>query len=202
MCDRALYYFNAINPSNNKEWLIIHLVKYDEVMNGNSEGPWMYTTLKHVSWPEPKANHFRRIRTWPASDFPDLLLFGDEAFNNLLVRNQQGIDARRRAKDITILKNTESAHKRIVIGYSESPTTWIDLIRKGEDIVDPSTPYRWGYALNVAPSHARVFNLLVKPNTLLADGCRPNLMTGDFKRRIISFRGFLQDTTITIITLV
>jgi len=155
LCDRALYYFNTINPSDNKEWSIIHLVKYNEVVN------------------ESKANHFRRIRTWSASDFSDLLLFDDEAFNNVvrielgvtfqLVRDQQGltwntyqqgINAWRRAKNVTILRNPASARRRAVIGYSGLPTTWIDLVRKGEGVVDPKTPYRWGYALYVAPSLA------------------------------------------------
>jgi len=33
MCDRALYHFKTTNPSDGNEWPIIHLVKYDEVVN-------------------------------------------------------------------------------------------------------------------------------------------------------------------------
>ena len=31
-----MYYFNAINPKDGKEWSIIHLVQYDEVVDRKS----------------------------------------------------------------------------------------------------------------------------------------------------------------------
>ena len=32
-----MYYFNAINPKDGKEWSIIHLVQYDEVVDRKSK---------------------------------------------------------------------------------------------------------------------------------------------------------------------
>jgi len=153
MCDRALYYFNTINPSECKEWSIIHLVKYDEVIN------------------ESKVKHFRRIKTWSEDDYSDMLMFDDEAFNNSirielgatfqLIRGtqglvwdtyQQGLNAWRRAKNMTIPPNPGLTPTRALIGYSGLPTSWIELVRKGEGIVDKTLPYRLGYALYVASS--------------------------------------------------
>jgi len=153
MCDRSLHYFNTTNPSNGREWSIIHLVKYDEVVN------------------EPKVNHFRRIQKWSGSDYSDMLLYDDEALNNSVkvelgvafefLRNrggltwdayQRGIETWRRAKRITIPSGIQP--KRRIIGYSGLPTQWIDLVRKREGTVDTKIPYRWGYALYVAPSVA------------------------------------------------
>jgi len=94
-------------------------------------------------------------------------MFDDEAFNNVvrielgttfqLVRDrkgltwdtyQQGLEAWKRAKKITIPSSPGPV--RMLIGFSGLPTTWIDLVGKREGIVDPTTPYRWGYALYIA----------------------------------------------------
>ncbi|KAF9524648.1 hypothetical protein CPB83DRAFT_909757 [Crepidotus variabilis] len=65
-CDRTLYYFNAINPKDGKEWTIIDLAQFDEIKN------------------ESKANHWRRIRQWAGCDYSDMLMFDDEALNNVV----------------------------------------------------------------------------------------------------------------------
>ncbi|KAI0278375.1 acid phosphatase-domain-containing protein [Russula brevipes] len=142
------------NPSkafDGNEWSIIHLVQYNEVVD------------------ESKVEHFRRIQGWSGSDYSDMILYDDEAFNNStrielgvtfqFVRSgeglmwdvyQQGLDAWRRAKNITIPPNPGSAPNRVLIGYSGLSNAWIDLVRRGEGLVDDKTPARWGYALYVA----------------------------------------------------
>ncbi|KAF9525300.1 acid phosphatase-domain-containing protein [Crepidotus variabilis] len=149
LCDRALYYYNTIIPKDDKEWSIIDMVSYDEVVDGR--------------W------HFRRIMGWSGSDYSDMLMFDDEAFNNVvkielgtafqLVRDkkaltwelyQEGLDAWRRAKKITIPSNVTTPPRRALIGYTGLNKFWIDLVNKREGVVDRTTSYRWGYGLYVA----------------------------------------------------
>jgi hypothetical protein len=100
---------------------------------------------------------------------------------------QRGLDAWRRAKNITMPPNLGSAPSRVLIGYSGLSTAWIDLVRRGEGLVDDNTPARWGYALYVADTiglcvrsaapkssslpHAFFFSnlrvLFVEPNTFV-----------------------------------
>ncbi|KAF9529477.1 acid phosphatase-domain-containing protein [Crepidotus variabilis] len=152
MCDRALTFFNANNPNDgNKEYSIIHLVTYDEIID------------------QSKVEHWRRIHGWSGEDYSEFLMFDDEAAHNSVrievgVTFQQardkkglywdlyieGLNAWRRAKTV-IMHNTPTAPKnRKLIGYSGLPGFWIDLIGKGEGIVEPKTPYRWGYAFYIA----------------------------------------------------
>ncbi|KAG6917584.1 hypothetical protein DXG01_001932 [Tephrocybe rancida] len=151
LSDRALYYFNTINPADGKEWSIIHLVKYDEVVD------------------EPKTNSFRRIIGWSQSDPLDMLHFDDEAFNNCvrietavafkMCLNQQGltwdvyqegISHWLRVRKLTIPSNPTVPPERRIIGYSGLNRTWIDrinIVREG--IVDTTGPYRWGYCFYI-----------------------------------------------------
>ncbi|KAF8340860.1 acid phosphatase-domain-containing protein [Amanita rubescens] len=148
LTDRALYYYNTINPANGKEWSIIHLVKYDEVQ------------LK-----ESKVLPFRRINNWSQQDFAEMLLFDDEAYNNTvrvtlgvsfeLARDkkgltwdvyQRGLGAWRRAKTITIPRGPAPNRQRKLIAYSGISPLWQNLVNKGEGIVETGIPYRWGYA--------------------------------------------------------
>ncbi|KAF9524650.1 acid phosphatase-domain-containing protein [Crepidotus variabilis] len=157
LCDRTLYYFNAINPKDNKEWSIIHMVSYDEVKDGEQ--------------PESKANHWKRIKGWAEADYSEMLMFDDEAFNNVvrvelgvsfqLARDnkgltwdtyQKGLKAWKGARDLMIAASPGRVHNRVLIGYSGLPPYWIDFVREGRGAVDPTTPYRWGYALYVASS--------------------------------------------------
>ncbi|KAF9524646.1 hypothetical protein CPB83DRAFT_886108 [Crepidotus variabilis] len=138
VCDRALYYYNTINPKDEKEWSIIDMVAYDEVVDG-------------------KSSYFFEV------------MFDDEAFNNVvkvelgtafqLVRDklgmtwdvyQQGIDAWRRAKNITIPPHMGGVPNRRLIGYTGLNRPWIDLVQRKEGIVDTTAYYRWGYGLYVA----------------------------------------------------
>ncbi|KAF9524658.1 acid phosphatase-domain-containing protein [Crepidotus variabilis] len=152
MCDRALTYFNAPNPNDNyNEWSIIHMVSYDEIVD------------------ESKVNHWKRIRGWSGSDYSDMLMFDDEAAHNSvrievgvtfqLARDkkgmywdlyQEGLNAWRRAKWITIPSNPGHSPNRVLIGYSGLPNYWIWMVGHGEGSVDYKVPYRWGYALYVA----------------------------------------------------
>ncbi|KAF9529484.1 acid phosphatase-domain-containing protein [Crepidotus variabilis] len=154
MCDRALYYLNAARPPNGNEWSIIDLASFNEVAN------------------ESKANHFRRIRHYSQLDYSDMLMFDDEAYNNVvkielgtafkLIPNrvgmtwtvyQQGLDAWRLAKNLRIISMVAGGvPNRRLIGYSGLPPSWIQLVQNGEGIVDTTTPYRWGFGLYVAPS--------------------------------------------------
>ncbi|KAF9524649.1 acid phosphatase-domain-containing protein [Crepidotus variabilis] len=153
MTDRALYYFNAHDPKDGKEWSIIDLVTYNEVK------------------PESKAQHWRRIREWSGRDYSEMLMFDDVGTNNLvrvelgvsfqLVRGLEalnwdtylrGLKAWQGAKKLAILANPSHVPNRVLLGYSGLPPFWIDLLRIGEGLVDTSTPYRWGYALYVAAS--------------------------------------------------
>ncbi|KAI9509692.1 acid phosphatase-domain-containing protein, partial [Russula earlei] len=162
---RRLYYFNTINPKNGREWSIIHLVTYDEVID------------------QSKVQHFKRIRTWSASDFSDLLMFDDEAYNNVVrieagvtfqfVRDgkgltwdvyQQGLDAWRRAKSIMIPSSPSPV--RMLVGFSALPSFSVTLIGRGECRVDRNTPSRWGYALYLADTIG-ILTFYVEPNTLL-----------------------------------
>ncbi|KAF9524642.1 acid phosphatase-domain-containing protein [Crepidotus variabilis] len=152
MCDRALYYFKAINPNHGNEWPISQLVQYNEVVD------------------QSKTEHFRRIKALSGNDFAEMLLFDDEAYNNVvrielgvtfqLARDkrglmwdvyQQGLNAWRRVKNTTTIPSTPGfVPRRVRIGYSGLPQSWINLVRRGEGTVDPTTPYRWGYALYVS----------------------------------------------------
>jgi magnesium-dependent phosphatase 1 len=67
---------------------------------------------------------------------------------------EQGLKAWQRSQKIKIPRNPVIPPKPRLIGYSGLPPSWIDLVRKGEGIVDRDLPYRWGYALYVASSLA------------------------------------------------
>jgi magnesium-dependent phosphatase 1 len=153
MTGRALYYLKAIDPSDNLERSIVDIFKYNEVAD------------------ESTVQHFRRIRAWsdaadPPTDFSDLLMFDDEAFNNIVrievgvtfqfVRDgqgltweayKQGLEAWRRARDVMIFSSPAPVRKHI--GYSGLPESWIQRVGRGEGIVDRKIPYRWGYALYI-----------------------------------------------------
>ncbi|KAF9524645.1 acid phosphatase-domain-containing protein [Crepidotus variabilis] len=152
LSDRALYYFNTIN-TDGKEWSIIHLVTYDEVVN------------------ESKANHFRRIHGWSNNDYSEMLLFDDEGINNVVrvelgvsyqiipywrglnwAGYQKGLNVWRRSQKLVIPSTPGYQRRPNPIGYTGLPKFWIDLVNKGEGIVDRSADYRWGYGLYVTDS--------------------------------------------------
>ncbi|KAG5220150.1 Metallo-dependent phosphatase [Salix suchowensis] len=55
LCDRALYYFKAVDPKAGEQKSIIKLVRYDEVVD------------------EPITEHFKRIHGWSKFDFGDMV---------------------------------------------------------------------------------------------------------------------------------
>jgi magnesium-dependent phosphatase 1 len=65
---------------------------------------------------------------------------------------RKGLDAWWRAKRISIISNPGIVPQRVLIGYSGLSTRLINLIHQGENLVDPTIPARWGYALYVADS--------------------------------------------------
>ncbi|KAG6908361.1 hypothetical protein DXG01_005179 [Tephrocybe rancida] len=138
--DRALYYFNAINPADGKEWSIIDLVKYDEVVD------------------ESKTTQFRRIVGYSRSDPMDMIHFEDEAFNNCVRIEagvtwdtyQEGISHWHRVKNLTIRSNPTAPPQRRLIGYSGLSTDWINRVNVlKEGMIDTKFGYRWGYCLYV-----------------------------------------------------
>lgn len=60
---------------------------------------------------------------------------------------QQGIEAWRRAKAITIPPTPSPNRRRVLIAYNGLSPLWQSLAIKGEGIVETGIPYRWGYAL-------------------------------------------------------
>ncbi|KAG6917578.1 hypothetical protein DXG01_001926 [Tephrocybe rancida] len=151
LSDRALYYFNTINPADDKEWSIIHLVKYDEVVD------------------ESKTTQFRRIIGYSQSDPMDMIHFEDEAFNNCVRIEaavtfklcldkqgvtwdlyQEGISHWHRVKNLTIRSNPSDPPQRKLIGYSGLSTDWIKRVNVlKEGMIDTEFGYRWGYCLYV-----------------------------------------------------
>jgi hypothetical protein len=51
-----------------------------------------------------------------------------------------------------MIPNPSTVRRRMLIGYSGLSALWIELVRKGEGVVDRTMPARWGYALYVASS--------------------------------------------------
>ncbi|KAL4266750.1 5'-nucleotidase family protein [Pleurotus pulmonarius] len=72
LCDRALYYFKAIDPKTGGQESIIKLVRYDEVVD------------------EPITEHFKRIHGWSKYDFGDMVLFDSDSRSNS-VQTELGI---------------------------------------------------------------------------------------------------------------
>ncbi|KIK95089.1 hypothetical protein PAXRUDRAFT_407850 [Paxillus rubicundulus Ve08.2h10] len=72
LCDRALYYFKAMDPNTGEQKSIIQMVKYDEVVD------------------EPKTKHFERIRGWSKIHYTDMILFDHEPESDI-VETVQGV---------------------------------------------------------------------------------------------------------------
>ncbi|KAG2140523.1 uncharacterized protein EDB93DRAFT_1105921 [Suillus bovinus] len=63
LCDRALWYFKAIDPKTCEKKSIIHMVKYDEVVNGNYKES-TYSSSPDFGFQEERTAHFERIQGW------------------------------------------------------------------------------------------------------------------------------------------
>ncbi|THU95172.1 hypothetical protein K435DRAFT_897836, partial [Dendrothele bispora CBS 962.96] len=55
LCDRALYYFKAVDPKTGEKKSIIKMVRYDEVVD------------------EPKTERFNRIHGWSKYDYKNMV---------------------------------------------------------------------------------------------------------------------------------
>ncbi|KAF9222812.1 hypothetical protein BS17DRAFT_782617 [Gyrodon lividus] len=150
MYDMALSHVTAIDPSDGSERSIVQLAKYNEVSN------------------ESKVEQFRRIREWSGLDYSEMILFDDEVMNNAIrirlgvtfqaIRYkkgltwdiyQEGLEAWRRVKRITIPQNPSSQPTPMIIGYTGQSRTVIDLVQKGEGRVHRMWTCRWGFGLYV-----------------------------------------------------
>lgn len=67
---------------------------------------------------------------------------------------QKGLNAWRRTQVLNIPTTPGYFRKRNPIGYTGLPKFWIDLVFKGEGIVDRKAAYRWGYGLYITDSLA------------------------------------------------
>jgi len=156
MCNKALYYFKATDPSGN-ERPISKLAAYKVIED------------------EFKVKHFKKIHGQSDIGYSDMVLFDDRPHSNCVrvvlgvtfqfLRNKegltweaykQGIKAWQRAKEIRIVPNpsvrASRKPRRVVIGYSGLATDWIERIQTGTGTVDTKEFYRWGYALYVGQS--------------------------------------------------
>ncbi|KAJ8502019.1 hypothetical protein ONZ45_g11924 [Pleurotus djamor] len=72
LCDRALYYFKTKDPKSEETKSIIHLVKYDEVVD------------------EPISEHLKRIKGWSHFQYSDMVVFG-AVTNVQLIQKELGV---------------------------------------------------------------------------------------------------------------
>ncbi|EIW81817.1 hypothetical protein CONPUDRAFT_72203 [Coniophora puteana RWD-64-598 SS2] len=152
--DRALWYFNAVDPRDGKKKPIIDMVDFDEVVD------------------EDKTKHFERIKGWTGFDFSDMILFDDEAVNNLVrvvqgvtfqvsrdqqgltwENYQQGLDTWRRLQKIRspyLGQSLQSYSNPVFLGYSGMDEDTVNRLTSGGHRVDLTESARWGYAMYVA----------------------------------------------------
>lgn len=72
LCDRALYYIKAVDPSTGELKPIIKMTRYDEVVD------------------ESVSKHFKRIHGWSKFDYPEMLFYDSDFVNNF-VREELGV---------------------------------------------------------------------------------------------------------------
>jgi magnesium-dependent phosphatase 1 len=152
-CDKALWWFKATDPRDNIKKSIIEMVNYNEVSD------------------EDKTNHFKRIQGWTGFSFSDMILFDDEATNNLVrvvqgvtfqvsrdqkgltwSSYQEGINLWRRAQVIRspyLGQNLISYSGPMFIGYSGMDEQTVNLLTQGKHRVDLKESARWGHAMYV-----------------------------------------------------
>lgn len=175
LCDRALWYFKAIDPKTSKKKSIIYMVTYDEVVD------------------EEITAHFERIHGWSGYDYSEMILFDDAAWHNRVrlklgvtfqvTRDRRGltwdtynkgIELWRRCKRIRspyIDQNLSSYPRRVFLGYSGMDEGTVKLLTQGKSRVDLKESARWGYATYITdnPSIAKYFSNWIKADAFGAD---------------------------------
>ncbi|KAF8835571.1 hypothetical protein BDN67DRAFT_975156 [Paxillus ammoniavirescens] len=168
LCDRALWYFEATDPKTGKKRPIIHMVKYDEVYN------------------KRKTVHFTRIHRWSGFKYSDMILFDDEASNNMVKVKlgvtfqqcrgkagltwkiyQRGLKLWRRCKKIRspyLGQDLKLYPKKKFIGYAGMDADTVDRLVKGKNRIDTKESARWGYAMYITdnPALAKYFSKWIK----------------------------------------
>ncbi|TFK22407.1 hypothetical protein FA15DRAFT_748747 [Coprinopsis marcescibilis] len=171
LCDRALYFFK-VKDGSGKEKRLIELVSFDEVYNSE------------------KTVHFEKIKGWAKCHYTDMILYDDEAINNIVeiklgvtfqvsrdqkgltwANYQQGISVWRRNKEIETpwLGNDAKLYpKKKFIGYSGMDLDTINLLEAGGRRHDRKEAARWGYSMYIAddPLIAKYFSDWIKDPTV------------------------------------
>ncbi|KAF8833574.1 hypothetical protein BDN67DRAFT_916690 [Paxillus ammoniavirescens] len=150
LCDRALYYFKAMDPNTGEQKSIIQMVRYDEVVD------------------EPKTKHFERIRGWSKFNYTDMILFDHEPENDIVETvlgvpiqvcgDQEGLTWEDYTRGIELWsriqgiispyqgQHLQSYPRRKLIGYAALDSALVKLLESGRSIEDQSLA-RWGYGL-------------------------------------------------------
>lgn len=82
--DRALYYFKAEDPKSGEMTSIIKMVRYDEVVDGESESLCVNKIMSWTHLLEPETEHFKRIQGWSKYDYNDMVSLSPSLQNGLL----------------------------------------------------------------------------------------------------------------------
>ncbi|KAH8107094.1 acid phosphatase-domain-containing protein [Cristinia sonorae] len=153
-CDKALWWFKATDPRDNQKKSIIDMVDFDEVYNAD------------------KTTHFMRIQQWTGFDFSDMILFDDEATNNLVriqlgvtfqvSRNQTGLtwanyqDGLNQWRHVQAIRSPYLGQSLgsypcpMFLGYSGMDEQTVKLLIQGKNRTDLTESARWGYAMYIA----------------------------------------------------
>lgn len=174
-CDRVLWWWNATDPKDNKKKPIIKMVKFNEVYD------------------EDKTVHMKKIQEWTGYNYADMILFDDEATNNLVrveqgvvfqvsrdqkgltwENYQQGLDQWRRLHAIRsryLGQNLKSYSDPMFIGFAGMDQGTVNLLTQGKNRVDLKEAARWGYAMYIADDAriAKYFAHWIKSNAFGAN---------------------------------
>ncbi|KAK7049090.1 acid phosphatase-domain-containing protein [Favolaschia claudopus] len=151
LCNRALWHFQATDPKTHQRKGIIFFAKYSEI------------------YPESKTNHFRHIQEWSGFQYSDMILFDDEAQNNVVERElgvtfkalrdgagltwdryQEGLALWRRNKYISRCRphpDSQLLPKPKFIGWVGTDTKTMERYRHGQRRLEYSRPARYGYGM-------------------------------------------------------
>ncbi|KAK7000382.1 acid phosphatase-domain-containing protein [Favolaschia claudopus] len=158
LCDRALWHFQATDPKTHKRKGIIFFAKYSEIYR------------------ESKTQHFKRIQEWSGFQYSDMILFDDEAENNVVERElgvtfkvlrdsagltwtryKEGLALWRRNKYFSRCRPHPDRHlcpKPKFIGWVGTDAKTMERYRRGQRRLDYTRPARYGYGLYLSDDPA------------------------------------------------
>lgn len=175
LCDRALWYYKTTDPKTRQERSIIDVVKFDEIYD------------------KSKTVHFANIHDWTGYEYSDMILFDDEAINNMVKvvlgvtfqvsrdqkgltwdNYQQGIELWRRCKLIRspyLGQDLGLYPRKKFIGYAGMDQGTVDILVKGKSRIDITESARWGYATYITdnPAIAKYFSEWIKVDSFGKD---------------------------------